>query len=80
MSGEPGLSPSSAASELAPFCAHLASKRLGFLRRPARDESEVLDASQACWCRRTMLALGPDGAIVDPRDCRAGRGCYEPVL
>lgn len=65
---------------IAPFCQHLASKKLFFLGRPPRTEGEVLDASQACWCRRTMQALGPDRQIVDPADCRSGRVCYESVL
>jgi hypothetical protein len=67
-------------AELAPFCRHLGSKKSYFLSRPPRDEAELLDASQACWCRLTQQALGPDGEIVDPRDCRAGRACHEPVL
>jgi len=68
------------ASSAAPFCAHIQSKKAFFLGRPPRNESELLDASQSCWCRRTMQALGPDGDVVDPVDCRAGRTCYESVL
>ncbi len=65
---------------IAPFCAQIASKKLFFLGRPPQTEADILDASQACWCRRTMQALGPDRQVVDPRDCRAGRVCYESVL
>lgn len=73
---EPGTSE----AEIAPFCAHIRSKKVHFLGRPPNTESELLDVSQSCWCRHTMLALGPDGAVVDPDDCRAGRGCFESVL
>ncbi len=66
--------------EIAPFCSHIRSKKVYFLGRPPNTESELLDVSQSCWCRHTMLALGPDGAVVDPADCRAGRGCFESVL
>jgi hypothetical protein len=64
----------------APFCVHLCTKKSFFLGRPARDEEELLDGSQACWCARTMSALGPDRAGVDPEDCRAGRTCFVSVL
>jgi hypothetical protein len=66
--------------QIAPFCAHIQSKKSFFLRRPPNSEAELLDASQSCWCRQTMQSVGPDGAIVDPEDCRSGRGCYESVL
>ena len=65
---------------LAPFCRHLASKKSFFLGRPARDERELLDASGATWCRRTQQAIGPDGEIVDPELCRAGRASCEPFF
>lgn len=58
------------------YCLHLQSKKTFFLRGPARQESDILDASQHCWCRKTMQAVGPDGEIVDPEDCQAGRACF----
>ncbi|MEW6073505.1 MAG: hypothetical protein AB1726_13055 [Planctomycetota bacterium] len=64
--------------EISPFCAWLRSKRYYFLDRPPRDESEVLDGSQSCWCELTQEAVGRDGKIVDPRDCRDGRSCFQP--
>ncbi len=78
----PGSDPRGAPelAEVAPFCAHIQSKKAYFLGRPPNSERELLDASQSCWCRRTMQALGPDGEIVDPADCRAGRVCYQSVL
>lgn len=69
-----------APAPIAPFCAHIQSKKAFFLRRPPNTASELLDASNACWCARTMTALGPDRAVVDPEECRAGRACYESVL
>lgn len=82
MTVEPTPNPAQApqARPIAPFCAHIQSKKAFFLGRPPNTETELLDASQSCWCRRTMQALGPDGDVVDPADCRAGRGCYESVL
>jgi len=82
MSGDP-IRPDPAAEappRTPPFCAHLRTKKSYFLRGPARDEAELLDASGHCWCLKTMLALGPDGERVVPGDCRAGRACYEAVL
>jgi len=73
-------SPDPAATSAAPFCRNIQSKKAFFLGRPPRTESELLDVSQSCWCRRTMQALGPDGEVVDPTDCQAGRTCYESVL
>ena len=81
MTAEPSSSPvEPGAAPLAPFCAQIQSKKAYFLGRPPNTVAELLDASQSCWCRRTMQALGPDGSIVDPDDCRAGRACYESVL
>ena len=35
--------------------------------------------SSACWCQRTMKAIGPDDDLVGLRECReASRPCYEP--
>ncbi len=77
MSTEPLRQP---AFQVSPYCAELQSKKLFFLGRPPREESDILDASQSCWCRRTMQARGPDGEVVDPVDCRAGRACFRPIL
>jgi hypothetical protein len=62
------------------YCLHLQSKKTFFLRGPALLESDLLDASQHCWCRKTMQAVGPDGEIVDPADCQAGRACFASLL
>ena len=63
-----------------PFCQDLASKKRYFLRSEPRTEADLLDASGHCWCRRTMTAIGPDGDLVDPVDCRRGRACFASVL
>jgi hypothetical protein len=62
------------------YCLHLQSKKTFFLRGPAQAESDILDASQHCWCRKTMQAIGPDGEIVDPEDCGPGRACFASLL
>jgi hypothetical protein len=64
--------------EISPFCAELCSKKAMLARRPPRTEAELLDGSRHCWCRSTMEAVGPDGALVDPEDCRVGRSCFRP--
>jgi hypothetical protein len=65
---------------LSPFCVHLQSKKLFFAPGPPMEIDDILDASRHCWCRNTMQALGPDGDVVDPRDCQAGRSCFESIL
>jgi len=65
---------------ISPFCVHISSKKSAFAARPALTEAELLDGSQACWCTHTMTALGPDRAVVDPDDCRAGRDCFESLI
>ena len=62
------------------YCLDLQSKKAFFLRGTAREERDLLDGSQHCWCRRTMQAIGPDGELVDPVDCQAGRGCFASIL
>jgi hypothetical protein len=66
-------------SAVSPLCARLRSKKYYMLGRPPLEEADILDASQHCWCQRTQQALGPDGDVVRPRDCVAGRECYEPI-
>jgi len=62
-----------------PFCIHLRTKKSYFLRGPALEAADLEDGSGYCWCRKTMLALGPDGEPVSPSDCRAGRACFETI-
>jgi hypothetical protein len=77
---EPDPSRAPAALPTSPFCARLRTKKSYFLREPALEEGDLLDASGHCWCLKTMLALGPDGKPVLPEDCRAGRACFESIL
>ena len=65
---------------LSPFCIHLQSKKVTFRSSPPMEESDVLDASCHCWCRRTMQVLGPDKERAAPADCRSGRPCFESIL
>jgi hypothetical protein len=66
-------------SAISPFCAKLRSKKTYFLAGPPRTEEDVLDASGRTWCTHTMDAIGPDGRLVRPAACQAGRGCFEPL-
>jgi hypothetical protein len=68
------------AEPLFPYCRELRSKKLCFARTPPRTEDDILDASNHCWCGKTMQALGPDSDLVRPEECRTGRACYQAVL
>jgi len=35
------------------------------------------DMAEPHWCLKTMGIYGPDGDLVDPKECREGRECYE---
>ncbi len=64
---------------ISPFCVHLRSKKYYFLQGPALEEEDLLDASGDCWCSATAMKIGPDKEVVDPRDCRNGRPCFESL-
>jgi len=68
------------AEPLFPYCRELRSKKLSFARTPPRSEDDILDASNSCWCGKTMQPIGPDSELVRPEECRSGRDCYQPVL
>jgi hypothetical protein len=70
------------ASEVAqsPFCREIRSKRYYFLQQMPTEESHLLDGSNRCWCRLTMQVVGPDGQMVRPKDCKAGRSCYRSLF
>lgn len=61
-----------------PFCAHLRTKKYYFLGRPPMDASDLLDASNHCWCAKTCVLLGPDDDPAHPDDCVQGRACFQP--
>jgi hypothetical protein len=62
-----------------PICADLRSKRYFFLQAPPMESSDVLDASNDCWCERSHDRVGPDKDLVHPDDCRAGRACFRSL-
>lgn len=62
-----------------PFCADLRSKKYFFLQGPPMQASDMLDASNDCWCARTTQRLGPDKDLVHPDDCVAGRACFRSL-
>jgi len=64
-------------AEYSPYCRNLESKKRFLSRGLPRVESDVLDASNDCWCFHTQQILGPDREIVRPADCQAGRSCFE---
>lgn len=80
-SNESGVASSGAGRlRVSPFCKHLASKKLMISDSPPMVVGDVLDASQHCWCARTMQTLGPDRFECHPEDCTTGRDCFESPL
>ena len=63
---------------ISPYCRDLRSKKFYRLERPPRDEGDILDASNWCWCARTDEALGPDDYAAEPEECQQGRKCFRP--
>jgi len=61
---------------VSPYCSALSSKKVLGLRGLPMVDSDVLDASNWCWCRRTAQILGPDRQPAHPQDCRSGRSCF----
>jgi hypothetical protein len=66
------------APRISPFCRDLRSKPWYFLQGPPKEVSDILDGSNTCWCRRTQMAVGADGDLVHPDECRSDRTCFEP--
>ena len=66
-------------SSVNPFCIHLQSKNIIKRTKPMREDADVLDGSNHCWCERTGHVLGPDRYAVEPSECRveARRECFE---
>ena len=63
---------------LSPFCRHLTSKKMILAAEPPLEASDVLDASQHCWCAKTQTVLGPDRFACHPEDCEdRERDCFE---
>ena len=62
---------------LSPFCRDLCSKKILVSEGLPRTDSDVLDASNHCWCNRTMTILGPDREPAHPEDCRDQRECFQ---
>ena len=58
------------------FCSSLRSKKFFMIDALPTDASQYLDASNHCWCRITQQVVGPDGGMVYPEACVAGRNCY----
>lgn len=64
--------------QISPYCSALRSKKLCFAEAPPRTAADIFDGSGRVWCGCTMMSVGPDGGLVEPEDCRAGRACFEP--
>jgi hypothetical protein len=63
-----------------PYCKHLRSKKWHFRTGPPMVASDLLDASNHCWCAKTCEALGADDELAHPDDCTRGRACFEPYF
>ena len=58
-------------------CRHLHSKGMFLGAEP--DTPQWDSGSGLTWCSLTQTCLGPDGQMVDHRECQPGRSCYEGV-
>lgn len=63
-----------------PFCGDLRSKKYFMLDVIAVEAEQYLDASGHCWCYHTQQVIGPDGELVEPKECVPGRACYRSAL
>lgn len=63
-----------------PFCRDIRSKKYYFLQEMPTEIHHLRDASNHCWCQRTVQAFGPDGELVRPEDCNADRACYKSLF
>jgi len=62
------------------FCASLRSKKFFMIEVVPTEAEHYLDGSNHCWCRETQQAIGPDGGMVQPAHCVAGRKCYSSAF
>ena len=63
-----------------PYCKHLRSKKWYFRTGPPVAASDLLDASNRCWCSKTCESLGVDGDMATVDDCVRARTCFEPYF
>lgn len=63
-----------------PFCRDIRSKKYYFLQEMPTEIHHLRDASNHCWCQRTVQAFGPDGELARPEDCNASRSCYRSLF
>jgi hypothetical protein len=60
-----------------PLCREIRSKKFFHLTTIPMTASDIIDASNHCWCRKTQQVIGADGNRVHPTTCTPGRGCYK---
>lgn len=77
---EPTTEPAAGGMVNSPFCREIRSKKYYFLQEMPTETHHLRDGSNYCWCQRTMQAVGPDGEMVRPEDCKAGRSCYRSLF
>ena len=58
-------------------CRFLSNKEMFYEVEP--DLSGPHRGSGLFWCSKTQTCLGPDGQMVDERECQPGRSCYDRV-
>lgn len=58
-------------------CTNLTSK--GMFVETEHDPDLPRGDSGLFWCSLTQTCLGPDGGIVDDRQCKPDRSCYESM-
>ncbi len=60
-------------------CRCLTHKEMFYETERQPGEEAGRSGSELFWCAHTQTCLGPDGQMVDERNCVPGRACYEAV-
>lgn len=43
------------------------------------DPTVQRSGDRPCWCLHTQICFGPDGNLVNERECTPARSCYKPL-
>lgn len=59
-----------------PVCRSIRNKAMMVSGSRDPDAATLIASSGHCWCNHTQHVVGPDGRIVGPEACIAGRDCF----
>ena len=60
----------------APPCRYIKSKNSFGMLEDGGNWSGIEDPNASYWCNKTAGPVGPDNAVVGPKQCIEGRKCY----